>query len=142
MTGSPVYQASSFFDSFLLHLCQLESLTYMYMCMPHYVLHREGKGRHGQFSSNITTDSFLLWSQHGKPIMLLRSVTTSNPLYREISSQSLSVHLCVVAHPSYVGATHFFFEKEKSEPSQVVLLCCLALFIVSPLFNHVHVHVH
>ena len=36
------------------------------------------------------------------------------------------------------GVAHFFFEKEReSEPSQVFLLCCLALFIVSQLFNHV-----
>ena len=54
-----------------------------------------------------------------------------------------SMNECVVEHWSretvmwvriLPGAAHFFFEREKSEPSQVVLLCCLALFIVSPLF--------
>ena len=33
------------------------------------------------------------------------------------------------------GAAHFFFERRESEPSQLALLCCLALFIVSRLFN-------
>ena len=32
---------------------------------------------------------------------------------------------------------YFLFIAHVHEPSQVVLLCCLALFIVSPLFNHV-----
>ena len=36
------------------------------------------------------------------------------------------------------GAAHFFFKRRESEPSQVVVLCCLALFIVSQLFNRVH----
>ena len=35
------------------------------------------------------------------------------------------------------GAAHSFFEE--SEPSQVVVLCCLALSIVSQIFNHVQV---
>jgi len=83
----------------------------------------------------------LILSFCGKPNMLLRSVTTSTTLYREIS-QSLSAHLCVVAHPSHMsGLLTFSLKRRKSEPSQVVL-CCLALFIVSPLFNHVHVHDH
>ena len=34
------------------------------------------------------------------------------------------------------GVAHFFFEK-KSEPFQLTLLYCLALFNVSQLFNHV-----
>ena len=36
------------------------------------------------------------------------------------------------------GAAHFSSKRRKSEASQVVLLCRLALFIVSPLFNHEH----
>ena len=38
------------------------------------------------------------------------------------------------------GAAHL--KKRESEMSQVVLLCCLALFIVSQLFNHVHVRIY
>ena len=34
----------------------------------------------------------------------------------------------------------FSLKRRKNEPSQLVLLCCLALFIVSPLFNHVFPH--
>ena len=38
------------------------------------------------------------------------------------------------------GAAHFFFERRESEPSQLVLLCCLILFDVSQLINHVRVY--
>ena len=40
------------------------------------------------------------------------------------------------------GSSLFSLTKRESEPSQLVVLCCLALFIVSQLFNHAHVHVH
>ena len=33
----------------------------------------------------------------------------------------------------------FSLKRRESEASQVVLLCCLALYIVSQVFNHVHV---
>ena len=42
---------------------------------------------------------------------------------------------------SHLGQLTFSLKGRESEPSQVVLLCCLALFIMSQLFNHVHVHV-
>ena len=35
------------------------------------------------------------------------------------------------------GSSLFSLKRRESELSQVVLLCCLALFIMSPLFNHV-----
>ena len=41
------------------------------------------------------------------------------------------------SHELYMGQLTFSLKKRKSEPSRVVLLCCLALFIVSQLFNHV-----
>ena len=44
----------------------------------------------------------------------------------------MSYRLCHV----YIQLT-FSLKRRESEPSQVVVLCCLALFIVSPLFNHV-----
>ena len=40
----------------------------------------------------------------------------------------------------HLGQLTFSLKRRESEPSQVVVLCCLALFIVSQLFNHVHVH--
>ena len=51
------------------------------------------------------------------------------------SKKERNLEYCVL--PSFPPGKE---EKVKdSEPSQLVLLCCLALFIVSPLFSHVHV---
>ena len=37
-------------------------------------------------------------------------------------------------------AAHFFLKRRESEPSQVVV-CCLALFGVSQICDHVYVHI-
>ncbi len=36
------------------------------------------------------------------------------------------------------GAAHFSLKRRGSEPSQLVVLCCLALVDTSQLHNHVH----
>ena len=54
---------------------------------------------------------------------------------------TLYVYMHVRTYMSHLGQLTFSLKRRKSEPSQVVVLCCLALFIVFQLFNHVHVHV-
>ena len=39
---------------------------------------------------------------------------------------------------SHLGQLTFSFKRRESEPSQVVVLCCLALYWIGLRFNHVH----
>ena len=40
------------------------------------------------------------------------------------------------------GAAHFSLKIRQSEPSQLVVLCCLALFDASQLHNYVLIYMH
>ena len=61
---------------------------------------------------------------HAK-LEFLRGRDTCLVLYHLIRPTTTELH-GFESHPA--EAAHFFFEKKKREPSQLVVLCCLALF--------------
>ena len=55
-----------------------------------------------------------------------------------LSGKSTDLEKQSCGFESHLGQLTFSLKRRESELSQVVLLCCLALFNVPQLFNHVH----